>query len=82
MISPLPQLGGTRADTLLRQRSDAIAALRAAMAALQETSPNGRDYPSGDGLDAAVRQHKQRVRAVQSVIDGLYGEMEAILGDT
>lgn len=46
MIRPILNINGTSAEELIQTRRNAIEALDAAMKALQEMTPNGRDYPN------------------------------------
>lgn len=45
MIRPILNINGTSAEELIQTRRNAIDALDAVMKALQEMTPNGRDYP-------------------------------------
>lgn len=45
MIRPTLNINGTGAEELIQTRRNVIEALDAAMRALQEMTPNGRDYP-------------------------------------
>lgn len=45
MIRPILNINGTNAEELIQTRRNAIDALDAVMKALQEMTPNGRDYP-------------------------------------
>lgn len=45
MIRPILNINGTSAEELIQTRRNAIEALDAVMKALQEMTPNGRDYP-------------------------------------
>ena len=79
MVAPCVHLNGTSADELLSVRGEARAALRAALDALRQCAPNGRDYYLQPGtLAQAEAQHRQRVQALERVQDELLAEMEAI----
>jgi hypothetical protein len=66
---PTIHTNGTGKAQLIEALCDAGAALRAAIAALADTAPNGRDYyPQGDGaLRAALQAHESRVQRVGEV---------------
>lgn len=56
MIRPILNINGTSADELIQTRRDAIEALDAVMKALQEMTPNGRDYPGQQDRCRADRE--------------------------
>ena len=70
MRVPTIHLNGTGRETLLVQLENAGSALREALEALREASPNGRDYyPQGDGAGTeALREHMTRLERVKSVL--------------
>jgi hypothetical protein len=69
LTKPTVHLNGTSRAELARQLSEARKAIRAAQDALNEASPNGRDYypqPLG-ALRAATGEHLARARALASI---------------
>jgi hypothetical protein len=76
VIAPLVHLNGTSKAELLHQIVEASKAISAAMFALAQASPHGRDYyPKGpDVLRAALAAHRTRV---DRLID-IQRELEAI----
>ena len=69
MTLPTIHLNGTASSELLETVCDALGALRAAIEAVNATSPNGRDYyPQGDAAYAdAAREHAGRIAKLWSV---------------
>lgn len=80
MTHPTIHLNGTPRERFLESFCEARDAVRVAMAALRETTPNGRDYyPQGDlALSAASAEHAARVRALQGVHDDLADLAEGV----
>jgi len=80
MITPTIHTNGTSGERLLEQQLKAIAALRAAMAAMEEAYPNGRDYyPQGpSAINEATIEHSARMRAVSAVLNQYEQIAEAI----
>ena len=70
---PTIHLNGSGKRALLDQACAAGDALRAALQALAEATPDGRDYyPQGNHAAAAARaDHEARHRKVQEVLDEL-----------
>lgn len=56
MIRPILNINGTSGDELIQTRRKAIEALNAVMKALQEMTPNGRDYPGQQDRCRADRE--------------------------
>jgi hypothetical protein len=77
---PTIHTNGTDKARLIEALCEAGNALRAAIAALADTAPNGRDYyPQGDGaLRAAVEAHCWRVGRVEAVRDEIADLTQAI----
>jgi ABC-type transporter Mla subunit MlaD len=73
MTFPTIHRNGTSANELLRQTFDASDALRTAIEALQQASPNGRDYyqQGGAAFTSAVREHTARVERLRDVLSDL-----------
>jgi hypothetical protein len=80
MTIPTVHLNGTSKDELLRQLFDAGSAVQAAMKALGEAAPNGRDYyPQGpSAFTVAQSEHLARMMRLQRVRDELYDMAEKI----
>jgi hypothetical protein len=80
MITPTIHLNGTSGAVLLEQQLKALAALRAALDAMIEAYPNGRDYyTQGAGAGTqAQREHEARIAAVVAVVDEYDAIAEAI----
>ena len=75
---PTIHLNGTGRDSLVEGWETAWSACEAAMEALKQTAPNGRDfYPQGpEALDKAVNEHRDRLRRIQSVQEELQALIE------
>ena len=73
MIFPTIHLNGTSKQSLLDQTLDAGRAVQAAIKALENASPNGRDYyPQGaDAIKLAIDEHAARVNKLKEVFDDL-----------
>jgi hypothetical protein len=69
MLTPTIHLNGTSREALLRGFADAADAVRDALAAVQATYPNGRDfYPQGPGaITQAMGEHRQRVQTLEEL---------------
>lgn len=67
---PTIHLNGTSLSVLTEQTQNARKALRDAIEALQEASPNARDYyPQGDAVVFAVqREHEQRISKLNDIL--------------
>lgn len=70
---PTVHLNGTSQSELLNQQTDAAQAIFKAMNALNDASPNGRDYyPQGpDALKKAQKEHADRMQRLRSVYEEL-----------
>ena len=70
---PTIHINGSSPKDLFENACEALGALRKAIQAVEETSPNGRDYyPQGDGAIAvAISEHCDRIKRIQSVIADL-----------
>lgn len=84
LITPTVHLGGTSADELMRVRSDFSSALHTAIAALENMSPNARDYRECVGgsvptFREAVEQQRRRFSTLQALRQEIENEQEAIL---
>ena len=80
MQAPLIHLNGTSRQSLLDQLCDAGEAVRKAMDALCQASPNGRDYyPLGpEAYKRALDEHQSRYDRLTSVRRELEELTEAI----
>ena len=78
--APTVHVNGTAYEVLLEQHLNAASTVRKAIEALGQAAPNGRDYyPQGPAaIRAAMEQHVQRVRRLQSVYDELERMAELI----
>ena len=78
--TPTIHLNGTSRDELIRQYCDAAEAVRAAIQAVRNAQPNGRDYyPQGEGaIDDALRQHRRRMQDLEAIQRELTEIAEAI----
>lgn len=70
MIKPTIHLNGTSRERLAEGYAEAAGKLRAAIAALREAHPNGRDYyPQGpDAITVAQCDHEDRIARVHPVL--------------
>lgn len=77
MILPTIHLNGSSPDELLRQNIEARKALRRAIEAFEQATPNARDYyPQSDNAHRqAVREHLSRVQRLRDVME----EVSAII---
>ena len=73
MIFPTIHLNGTSKQALLDQVLDAAHAVQDAIKALENATPNGRDYyPQGaDAIKLAIAEHTARVTKLKEV----FGEL-------
>lgn len=74
MIRPTLNINGTSADDLIRPRRDAYDALQAAIKALQQVTPNGRDYAHNDQCVADRQAHYARIKAIHTIAAELVAE--------
>jgi hypothetical protein len=68
VIAPTVHHGGTSGDALRDGLLDVARRLNAALAALVEAGPNGRDYAPGD-LSAALATHAAHCLTLRSMRD-------------
>lgn len=80
MRTPTIHLNGTSRDRLFEGIADAAGALRAALRAMDDASPNARDYyPQGpEAYGEAAKEHAARVERIRSVLSELETIAEAI----
>jgi hypothetical protein len=79
-ITPIVHLNGTSRQDLLDQRFAAFDALTEAGEVFAKAAPNARDYyPRGaEYVEAAQRQHDQRMDSLKAIMAGLQDELEAL----
>lgn len=79
---PTVHLNGTSKKELVEQLMTAHTALGEAYSALQAAAPNGRDYyPQGPGaIQLALREHGERLQALQKIRDELVVIFEHVEG--
>jgi len=79
MIRPTLNINGSSADDLIQPRIAAYDALHAAMVALQQVTPNGRDYPGQPDQCVADRQaHYDRLAALMAIATEIIAEAISI----
>lgn len=75
MISPTININGSSADDLIQPRIAAYDALHAACEALQQVTPNGRDYPGDNDQCVEDRQwHYARLKALNIIAAEIIAE--------
>ena len=79
MILPTLNINGSSADDLIQPRRDAYDALQAAIKALQQVTPNGRDYAHNDQCVADRQAHYARIKAIHTIAAELVAEAHAIM---
>ena len=79
-IAPIVHLNGTSADRLAENLLRVYSTLQDAYQHLKQAAPNGRDYYVGaPGLfEAAVDQHRRRQQTLDSLINEIADEINAI----
>ena len=82
MISPTLNINGSSADDLIQPRRDAYDALQAAIKALQQVTPNGRDYAHNDQCVADRQAHYGRLSALQAIATEIVAEAVLIKEQT
>jgi hypothetical protein len=74
-LNPIPNLNGTSREELIDLRLAARDALFAAMKALGEMRPHGRDYiGNSEAYQRDLVIHNERVRAIDGMICDLFDE--------
>lgn len=82
MISPIININGSSRDDLIKPRLEACDALMDAITAIQQATPNGRDYPGDAERCLADRQiHYDRIAALHELREKLYAEAIYIRGE-
>lgn len=78
-MRPILNLNGTHPQDLINARVEARKALRAAINALEETAPNGRDYIGHpDALARDQKVHRERIQFLDGLQNALMDEAVAI----
>jgi hypothetical protein len=79
MITPKLNINGSSAHDLIEPRLRAFKLLDDAVDALQDATPNGRDYPGNQVACIADREeHYDRIKMLRKLIDTLLHEALAI----
>lgn len=80
MIRPILNINGTSAEELIQTRRNAVKALDAVMKALQEMTPNGRDYPGQQDRCRADRElHYSRFAQLDAMRNQIMDEAFGIM---
>lgn len=75
LITPKININGSSADDLINPRIEADRLIGEVIAALQQATPNGRDYPGDNNACVADRElHYERIKALRSLQDTLFQE--------
>ena len=76
---PHVHLNGDRKETRADRLEAAYGAISAAMDALRECTPNGRNaYPVDGLMERLVDQHRTRQEYLQAVLDSIEAEANAL----
>ncbi len=78
MIRPTLNINGSSADDLIEPRRAAYDALHAAIKALQQVTPNGRDYADNDQCVTDREMHYARLRQIKLIAAEIMVEAVAI----
>lgn len=80
IVLPVVHMNGTARQDLIDQRDAVWTALHAAMDALREMNPNGRDYyPEPGRMTAAEEQQRRRCLLLDQLASELEFEIEQLL---
>jgi hypothetical protein len=75
MITPTLNINGSSLTDLTHPRIAAYDALQAAIKALQQVTPNGRDYPGDNDKCVADREaHYARLRQINQIMAEIIAE--------
>lgn len=75
LITPKININGSSADDLINPRIEADRLIGEVISALQQATPNGRDYPGDNKACVADRElHYERIKALRSLQDTLFQE--------
>lgn len=72
MTIPQININGTKASVLIEGYLKAKDALEAAITALDETAPHGRDFFNDNLYQMAVTGHNERIAVLSQMRDDLY----------
>jgi len=78
MIRPTLNINGTSLTDLTHPRIAAYDALHAAIKALQQVTPNGRDYADNDQCVADRDMHYARLKAIHTIAAEIMAEAISI----
>ena len=79
IVTPIIHLNGDRPEVLLTNLNDAYRAVRAAIEAVRQCSPNGRNYyPEPGRLARAQAQHDERLAKLLAVKQSIRDEAIAL----
>lgn len=83
MITPILNINGSSADDLINPRMKAISDIQAAIEALLQATPNGRDYPGDSEQCRGDRSlHYNRIEFLSRIGHELMQEIFAIREQT
>lgn len=71
MVLPSASLNASSPDHLMEAYQEVGHALNAALRALDNSSPNARDYRSHDEWKQAVDEHRRRINCVRGVLSDI-----------
>ena len=75
LITPKININGSSAEDLINPRIEADRLIGEVISALQQATPNGRDYPGDNNACVADRElHYERIKALRSLQDTLFQE--------
>lgn len=76
---PVVHLNGTAKEDLIGNLSQVWDALEEARNKMKQAVPNGRDYyPAPGRLTEAMRQHRERLLAIDAIQNSIQSEIDAI----
>lgn len=85
-ITPIVNLNGTSASTLLEQQAAIVNACDQLLRALHEAMPHGRDYHlkqgPGNWTVLARREHQARIACVQQIMQDAHAIASSIIEQT
>ena len=81
LATPFVHSNGDRRETLLDRLESAYSAVNAAMDALRQCAPNGRNaYPVDGLMQRLERQHRQRQEYLSAVLESIEAEANSLSG--
>jgi hypothetical protein len=80
IFAPSIHMNGSDADTLFESYAEAAASVRKALKAMEDASPNARDYyvQGADAYGQAVKQHVARADKLLEVQKEIFEILESI----